>query len=118
MTRPATGAPSLTIDIPEDAARLVDVEDDAAALLAGDHVLAMQFTSAISPLLSLFPGTASIQVSALCDPEDDEAVPHLVAELECGLERRTFRERRKQFFKALRDASCQRLYDRLTVLQL
>lgn len=118
MTRPVTGAPSLAIDIPEDAARLVDLEDDAAVLLGDDHVLATQFTSGIGPLLSLFPGTARVLVSLLEDPEDDEAVPHLVAELECGLDGRTFRERRKQFFRALRDASCLRLYDRLTVLQL
>ncbi len=117
MTRPVAGAPSLTIYIPEDAAKLVDVEADADRLLDEDKVLGQQFAAGMGSLLGLFPGTARIQVSALCDPEDDEAVPHLVAELECGLERRTFRERRKQFFRALRDASCLRLHDRLTVLQ-
>ena len=118
MARLATGAPSLAIDIPEDVARLVDVEDDAAALLADDDVLATQFTSAIGPLLSLFPGTARVQVSLLEDPEDEQAPPHLIAELGCPLDRRAFRERRKQFFRDLRNASCLRLYDRLTVLQL
>ena len=105
-------------DVPGLPVCSMEVEKDASLLLEEDEVLAAEFGKALGFLLTRFPGTASIQVSALCDPEDDEAVPHLLAELECGLDRRTFRERRKQFFRALRNASCLRLHETLTVLEL
>ncbi len=95
----------------------MEVEKDASVLLEEDEVLATEFGEALGFLLTQFPGTRRIRVCMLMDPEDEEAEPHLVAEVAGPLARREFRAACRRFFEALFRTGHKRIHAVLTILQ-